>query len=552
VQWPELTLRRGPLVLLTRHFFDRFLDAESLSPGAEPQTNAVQILGFVAVPSGLFTILCLPMVLTGWTLVAVRNFFVSFSMIVMALVVVFEWDALFPDRRDYQVLTPLPLKLWTFFLAKVLALGLLAGVFLVAANFFGVLLWPSADGSGGGLLEVVFAHVAAIFAAGLWGALAVASLRGVLVTLFSGAWLRRVSVAVQTLLMAVLVMLLVVGPWIGPLLRGFVFTESPLLYAYPGFWFLGLYERLRPATGDPELVRLGGVALWALGAAAALFVVTYLPLYRRHARRTLETPAPQPEGPGWLRRWASTLLDHGVLRRPQEQAVFHFISQAITRSPKHRLFLATYAGFGAALAVLSYTPGETSLLRLPLTLSFVLVSALRAAFNVPAELGANWAVQLAETAAPAPHVAATRKWILVCGVLPLFALLGPLEFARFSWRAAAFHAAYGIVLSALLIEVLFFGFRKVPFTCGYFLGRINLVWLSVVYTLGFMAYSRVMAGVESWLAHRPAAAVTFLTVVLAVRRLLRHLSARAVRRSPELDYEGSGDPVVRTLGLAAE
>jgi hypothetical protein len=55
-------------------------------------------------------------------------------------------------------------------------------------------------------------------------ALAVASLHGVVVTLFSGAWLRRVSVAVQTLLMTLLVMLLVVGPWIGPLIRGFVFT----------------------------------------------------------------------------------------------------------------------------------------------------------------------------------------------------------------------------------------------------------------------------------------------------------------------------------------
>ncbi len=539
-------------MLLTRHFFDRFFDVESLSPGADPQTTTVQILGFVAVPSGLFTILCLPMVLTGWTLVAVRNFFVSFSMIVIALVVVFEWDALFPDRRDYQILTPLPLKLWTFFVAKVLALGLLAGVFLVDANFFGLLLWPGADGSGGGFFEVILAHMVAIFAAGLWAALAVASLRGVLVTLFSGAWLRRISVAVQTLLMALLVMLLLVGPWIGPLVRGFVFTESPLLYAYPGFWFLGLYERLRPATGDAELVRLGGIALWALGAAAALFVVTYLPLFRRHARRTLETPAPRPAGPGWVRRRISTLLDRTVVRRPQEQAVFHFISQAITRSPKHRLFLATYAGFGAALAVLSYTPGETALLRLPLTLSFVLVSALRAAFNFPAELSANWAVQLAETADPAPHVTATRKWILVCGVLPLFALLAPLEVARFPWRAAAFHAAYGVALSALLIEILFFGFRKVPFTCGYFPGKINLVWLSVVYILGFMAYSRVMAGLESWLEHRPAAAVTFLAVVLSLRMLLQHLSARAVRRSPALDYDGAGDPVVRTLGLAAE
>ncbi len=539
--------RRGPLELLVRHFFDRFFDTESLSPGAEPQTNVVQILGFLAVPSGFFTILCLPMVLTGWTLVAVRNFFVSFSMIVIGLVLVIEWDALFPDRRDYQILTPLPLPLWTFFLAKVLALGVFVGIFLLDANLFGVLLWPAA-----GVFASPVEHLIMVMAAGLWAALAVASLRGILVTLFSGVWLRRISVTLQTLLMAVLVMLLVVGPWIGPLVRGFVFTESPLLYVYPGFWFLGLYERLRPATGDPVLLRLGGLALWALAATALLFLVTYLPLYRRHARRTLEAPAPRSSGPGPLRRWVSAALDRTVLRVPQQRAVFHFITQTITRSPKHRLFLATYAGFGAALAVLSYTPGESALLRLPLTLSFVLVSALRAAFNFPAELSANWAFQVAETGDPAPHVSATRKWILICSVIPLFALLAPLEFARFPWPAALFHAAYGIVLSALLIEILFFGFRKVPFACGYFPGKINLVWLSVVYVLGFMAYSRVMAGLEAWLTVRPSAALTFFAAVLAATSMLQFLSARTVRRAPALDYIDRGDPVVRTQGLASE
>lgn len=202
--------------------------------------------------------------------------------------------------------------------------------------------------------------------------------------------------------------------------------------------------------------------------------------------------------------------------------------------------------------MLSYTPDEFSLLRLPLTLSFVLVSALRAAFNFPAELSANWAVQLADTGDAAPHVAATRKWILLCGVLPLFALLAPLELARFPWRVAAFHAAFGIALSALLVEILFFGFRKAPFTCGYFPGRINLVCLSVVYVVGFMAYSRVMAGLESWLTHRPAAALAFLAAGLAARALLQFLSARIVRRAPALEYAGSGDPVVRTLGLTPE
>jgi len=53
----------------------------------------------------------------------VRYFFVSFSIIVMGFVMVFEWDALFPDRRDYQILTPQPLRLFIVFAAKATALA---------------------------------------------------------------------------------------------------------------------------------------------------------------------------------------------------------------------------------------------------------------------------------------------------------------------------------------------------------------------------------------------------------------------------------------------
>ena len=81
--------------------------------------------------------------------------FVSFSMIVMGFIMVFEWDALFPDRRDYQILTPLPLRLSTLFLAKAAALAIFLGIFLMDINFFGVLFWPGIDG-GRNLLGILW------------------------------------------------------------------------------------------------------------------------------------------------------------------------------------------------------------------------------------------------------------------------------------------------------------------------------------------------------------------------------------------------------------
>ena len=108
-------------------------------------------------------------------------------------------------------------------------------------------------------------HLVVVAAAGLWAALAAAAVQGVLITVLSGTLFRRVSVVIQTVLMAVLVMLLFVAPWIGPVIRGLVWKQSPLLYYYPGFWFVGLYERLRPAVGDPTLIRSGALSprrLW--------------------------------------------------------------------------------------------------------------------------------------------------------------------------------------------------------------------------------------------------------------------------------------------------
>lgn len=71
------------------------------------QTNAVQILAFLAVPGFFVAFYLIPkyavvaaLPAQMWVIVPDRYFFVSYSMAVMGFVTVFEWDVLFPDRRD--------------------------------------------------------------------------------------------------------------------------------------------------------------------------------------------------------------------------------------------------------------------------------------------------------------------------------------------------------------------------------------------------------------------------------------------------------------------
>jgi hypothetical protein len=102
--------------LLVRHFFGRFFDNEIVSQHGDMRTNVVQAIGLVATPGIFVPFYMLPQgarfhhpFLHNWVLLSDYYFFVIFSMVVMGFVMVFEWDALFPDRKDYLILTPLPL-----------------------------------------------------------------------------------------------------------------------------------------------------------------------------------------------------------------------------------------------------------------------------------------------------------------------------------------------------------------------------------------------------------------------------------------------------------
>jgi len=203
------------------------------------------------------------------------------------------------------------------------------------------------------------------------------------------------------------------------------------------------------------------------------------------------------------------------------------------------------------IAALSLAGGRSGPLRLSLTLSFILVSALRAAFNFPSELGANWAFRISDTNHASACLSAMRKWIVLCAIAPLFALVAPFEFASYPWLEALFYLCFAFTLSLLLMELMFFDFRKVPFTCAYLPGKVNLVLLVVIYCFGFTLYSRTMSNLAEWLAARPWAALLFFACSAAACFGVGTWRVRLLGRETVLDFEDAGDPEVRTLELHA-
>jgi hypothetical protein len=559
---------RSSFALLARHFFGRLFDNDIVSQTGDMRTNVVQALGLVAAPGILVPFFMLPQPLRfdqpfayNWLLVIDCYFFVLYSIVVMGLVVVLEWDALFPDRADYLILTPLPLSGSAVFAGKISSLVAFLGLFVIDGNLFGTLLVPVIAGGHSGS-AVLLAHITAVAAGGAFMVLAFAGLQGVLLNVLTGRAFRRISPWVQMAAMGAVITVVVLTPLISALIRPLVERRSPFLQWFPPFWFLGLYLDMLPGRpGGPVFHELALRARQALGIAAAVFAVTYAVGYRRHARRIMESIETAGEGPGRLRIALDRLLNRWLLRQPLERATFHFISNTILRTARHRLFLAAIAGVTFALAAMSVVRigvksgaalasfRPASLGAVALTFSFFTITGLRAAFNLPAELRANWIFQVAESGEPAAPVRAVRKWIVIMGVVPLFSLLVPVEAAFEGWRVAVVHLSFAGLLGMLLLNLLLIWFRKIPFTCSYFPAKMNMAVMFGVYMGAFTTYCWTMADLEEKLMRRPAELLIFYATAIAALRATVWLERRERDGYDVLIYEDQPDPIVRTLGL---
>ena len=106
------------------------------------------------------------------------------------------------------------------------------------------------------------------------------------------------------------------------------------------------------------------------------------------------------------------------------------------------------------------------------------------------------------------------------------------------------HTVFQFATGALLIELMFWTFDKVPFTCSYFPGKTNLSILFILYLYGFTTYSFHLADLELVIEDRVLYAILVFTVcaVLLTLSWRRHPAPSAVRFD-------AGEPVIQTLDL---
>ena len=140
--------RQRPFWRMVQLFVDRIFRGGGDSDSEGLDLGVGLVLTLLAMPGG-FVSLLLARTSTGrscsgcgaqpdsircWSLLPDEYFFIVLSMTVTGAVAVWRWDAIFPDRRDYMNLVPLPISTRTIFFANLVAVLFLVGLIAVDVN----------------------------------------------------------------------------------------------------------------------------------------------------------------------------------------------------------------------------------------------------------------------------------------------------------------------------------------------------------------------------------------------------------------------------------
>jgi hypothetical protein len=529
--------------LLVKHFLERFLEHDLISSNAD-RHEVLSVVGGMLIAVSLFPSLLIaawyqfnastPPGLTSLRSLDDRFFFVSSSMLVMALLAVSQWDALALDVRDASVLGILPIPRAVIVRAKFLAVAILAAATLVACNalptLFRLATVPKRLPIGfGGVLILTFAHGLVTFAAGAFGFLAIFGLREGLTAVLGQDRFRSISSGLQAALLIVLVSALLLLPASSmDVARKWLAGERTAAAVLPPLWFVGLNETLAGSVVDDlPRMRPGRFlvvrerdatslyrSLWplyrwlsrmALGALTIVTCVTiaactwnsrHLPTSGARRRRRTFALAPATQ---WIVR---AVLGTSSLR----QAGLWFTLQTLPRRLNHRAALASSLGVGLALVIVTVREGmvmvqpdiRTAPVAILAAQSLLLASVLtgfRHATQVPSDLRASRSFSLAWAGDLRAYLSGVKCAAFVGLVLPLLTVLSIWHVTLFGVRIAALHLGMGVAFSILLIELLFLWHRRVPFVSAY-IPSVELKSQAVLYVITMLCVSFALASIE--------------------------------------------------------
>ena len=426
---------QGSYRLLTKLFLRQFLENDLLSPDGD-RSQMLAIVGASVISLTLFISMftsagyAMSIMMPGEAAVLTLSdkfVYISLAMLVTALVAAAQWDALAIDYRDAVILQPLPIRPATLRFAKLTAVAALGAGVAIAVNIFPAIIFPwmlafaVPQMHAWQVLQLILTQFVITVGAATFGFLAVIAVREWASALLGDTVFARVSPWLQTIAIVLIgcsiLLLPLVSSRVGQ--RGFSGWRASL----PSTAFVGVYESAtggflvdlprrrmtnRQAERDHRFTEIYEQRrpMFAPLArrAEALLVGVVLLVVIATAVNALRTPsiviaAARSRGRPRIAALARLVFPRSAAAR----AGFDFALATVWRSKTHRLTLAAAAAIGFAMVLVALSgvdlasdarPTARLLSIQPLLYGSLLV-AFRHLLRVPAELRANWGIQVA-------------------------------------------------------------------------------------------------------------------------------------------------------------
>jgi hypothetical protein len=530
----------GPFGQLVRLFLNRTFHGGDESGGGELDLSIGLVLSLLALPGALYSMLLFEKysTLLLWmrgqhnfdpvaATVPDEYFFIVLSMVVTGVVAVWSWDSLFPDRRDYMNLVPLPISIRVIFLANLTAILCLAAVLALDVNAASALIYPLAASSGQESFRYVFqlagTHILAVLLASAFSFFVILAAIGLLMAALPSVVFRRLSIYVRGAILVLLVGLLSTSFAVPSVVGRLPLTWIRFL---PSVWFLGLAQLVH-GSAIPALSALGWVAVKIIAIVIATAMAAYAVSYRAYFARIPEaaevTSSSRYRGATWIFR----VLDRTWLRTPFQRAGYRFVLATLLRNERHSLVLAGFVAlaivvssqvvFGAlAGGIRAGGVPSAEILSVPSIFAYCIVLGLRVTFEAPADWQANWIFRLTIPASSTECTALARK-VMISFVVPwVVVFVIPIYGFVWGWGTAGLHALVVVISSVVLIRALLVGYRKVPFTCSYPPFRNSAIVMVLGYVAGFFVFVVLISSLESQILANPLYAIPLVLLWVAV------------------------------------
>ena len=497
-------------------------------------------------------------------------FFLTYGMLVLALLGTLTWDALVSEPGEHETLGTLPVRPRTIAAARLWAGAMVAVLIAVSITVPASLVYAlistvqTAVGSTGGVLS---GHLLSVALGSLFVFFALLSVRGTLALCGGGRIADGLGRCVQIVTIVLVVNVLFFLPAVLSWMTRQAFEAGGWQALLPPLWFATLYAQIagQATTGSLSQLALSGV----VAAAVTASLVCVMPA-RWLGRRALESRNRNSVG---LLLPIARHIGERLLRDGVSRTIFTFAAASLTRSRRHTAMLSTYLGLAVATAIVtvliagarrppsvgapariewgvalsSLTEPATYLLALPMIFMFFGVIGLVAAAKVPTDIDANWPFRLF-----APSVAATRNattaFLLTLGVFPVIVVAAVAALMYWPVVTVARVGLLQLASGVLLVEFVLHGWTRAPFASAHAASANTLKsrWPIVLITLNLFAFTA--SGLQMQALDSVMGTVAYLATcavgVLALRR-----RQHANERTP-LEFDVTPDDSAASLNLS--